>query len=413
MKILLINKYHYLRGGAERSYFDTANILAAHGHEIAFFSMKHHSNEPTVWDKFFVDNVDYQEEGVGFRKKIISIFRVWYNFQAASRLNSLLEKFRPDVAHLHNIYHQLSPSIINVLKKHRVPMVLTLHDYKLICPNYNLLVRGKIWERSKPDKYYRCFFDRCIKDSYSKSLVCVIEAYLHKFLRIYSKVNLFISPSNFLISKFREFDFKNEIVYLPNPFVAEVGKKNVSASAEKKYLLYYGRLSEEKGIDDLLRAYSLLKTKTPLYIVGTGPEEIELKNIVSREKIPNVEFFGYRTGDELWRLVSGAEAIIVPSKWYENAPYIVVEAMALKKIVIAAAIGGLTELITDGVNGFLFEPGNVEDLQKKIKYVLANPELSESLGKAASASVKERNDKEKYYKSLKEVYERAIKGAVK
>lgn len=219
MKILLINKYHYLRGGAERTYFDTAEILKAHGHEIAFFSMKHPANEPTVWDKFFVDNIDYREKGNGFWKKIVSVLRIWYNFQAAKNLEALLKKFKPDVAHLHNIYHQLSPSIINVLKKHHIPMVMTLHDYKLICPNYNLLVSGKIWEKSRPNKYYLCVKDKCVQDSYAKSLVCTIEAYFHRLMRIYSKVNLFISPSKFLISKFQEFDFKKEIVYLPNPFL--------------------------------------------------------------------------------------------------------------------------------------------------------------------------------------------------
>lgn len=414
MKILLINKYHYSRDGGTRAYFDLAKILIAHGHEVAFFSMKHPMNEPSEFSDFFVDNIDYRDDNLSWKDKVTATLNIFYNFKAKRKLSLLLKKFKPDIAHLHVIYHQLSPSIIDTLKKNKIPMVMTLHDYKLICPNYNLLVRGKIWERSRPDKYYRCFFDRCVKDSYLKSLVCTIEAYLHKFLRIYSKVNLFISPSRFLIAKFREFDFKKEIVYLPNPFLPEKNTTAVSLQSrggdcEGAYILYYGRLSEEKGVADLLRAYGLLKAKTSLYIVGTGPQEIELKNIVAREKISRVEFFGYRTGAELWRLVSGATAVIMPSKWYENAPYIVVEAMALKKIVIAAAIGGLTELISDGVNGFLFEPGNVEDLQKKIKYVLAHPELSESLGREAGATVKEKNDKEKYYESLKEIYERAIK----
>lgn len=409
MKILLINKYHYSRDGGTRAYFDLAKILTAHGHEVAFFSMKHPQNEPSEWSEFFVDNIDYRDDHLSWKNKIMAVLNIFYNFEAKRKLSLLLKKFKPDIAHLHVIYHQLSPSIIDTLKKNKIPMVMTLHDYKLICPNYNLLVRGKIWERSKPAKYYRCFFDRCVKDSYLKSLVCTLEAYLHKFLRLYEKVNLYISPSQFLISKFQEYNFKKEIVYLPNPFLPEEAKKSSAPAEASKYILYYGRLSEEKGIADLLRAYGLLKAKIPLYIVGTGPEETELKNIVSREKISNVEFFGYRAGAELWRLVSGAEMIIVPSKWYENAPYIVVEAMALGKIVLAASIGGLTEMINDGVNGFLFESGNIDDLQKKIKYILARPENRESLGRQAQAAIKERNDKKKYYEKLLEIYEKAIK----
>jgi len=409
MKILLINKFHYLRGGAERAYFDTANILAKHGHEVAFFSMNHPSNEPSKWSEFFVDNIDYREKGLGIGKKIISTLRIWYNFQAANRLEALLKKFKPDVAHLHNIYHQLSPSIINVLKKHGIPMVMTLHDYKLICPNYSLLVRGQIWERSKQNKYYFCLKDKCVDNSFFKSLVCTIEAYLHKFWKVYSKVNLFISPSQFLISKFQEFGFKKEIVYLPNPFLAEEIKETSPSAVKKKYILYYGRISEEKGIADLLRAYGRLKTNISLNIVGTGPAEKELKNIVSQEKISNVNFLGYRTGAELWRQVRGAELVVVPSKWYENAPYIVVEVMALKKIVLASRLGGLKEMIQDGVDGFLFEPGNIEDLKNKIEYILSHPELQESIGEQAGAAIKDKNDREKYYQNLKEVYERAMK----
>jgi glycosyltransferase involved in cell wall biosynthesis len=409
MKILLINKYHYLRGGAERAYFDTAKILAAHGQEIAFFSMKHPQNEPSEWSRFFIDNVDYQEKGLGLWQKIKAVFKIWYNFQAAQKLEALLKEFQPDVAHLHNIYHQLSPSIVNVLKKRGIPVVMTLHDYKLISPNYNLLVRGKIWERSRPDKYYRCVLDRCVENSYLKSAVCALEAYLHKFLKVYEKIDLFISPSEFLIKKFQDFGFKKKIVYLPNPFLAPE-KDSVSApEGGKKYLLYFGRLSEEKGIADLLRAYAKIKAGAALKIVGSGPQEAELKKIAKQEKISGVEFLGYKIGSELQCLVREAAAVVVPSKWYENAPYSVIEAMASAKVVIASGIGGLAEMIQDGATGLLFGPGDLSALRARLEFALVKHGLMEKIGEKAAAEIKSKNNPEKYYRSLLEIYKKAGK----
>ncbi len=409
MKILLINKFHYCRGGAERAYFDLAKILTDHGHEVAFFSMRHPLNLPTKWSKYFIDNVDYFDQKLSWGKKIIAVFNFWYNFQAARRLRALLKEFRPDVAHLHNIYHQLSPSIIDVLAREKIPMVMTLHDYKLVSPNYKLLARGEVWERSKPDKFYRCLIDKCVEDSYAWSLICTIEAYLHRLLKIYQKINLFISPSKFLQDKFKEYRFRSEIVYLPNPIFLDQSTLSGGQPDGDKYILYFGRLSREKGIVDLLRAHSRLETKIKLKIVGAGPQMAELQKIVAEEKFSHVELLGYQAGDELWRQVRGAETVIVPSRWYENAPYSVIEAMAMGKVVIASNFGGLTELIDDGTTGFLFKPGDVADLQTKIDFILSHPELKESIGARAAAAVKAKNDPEIFYQAVLALYQRLAK----
>jgi len=203
---------------------------------------------------------------------------------------------------------------------------------------------------------------------------------------------------------FKEFGFSKEIIYLPNPFLPE-NKIIASTAADEKYILYFGRLSEEKGIADLLCAYAKLKTEVKLRIVGNGPQEEELKKIVAEEKISQVEFVGYKTGEDLWQQVAGAEFIVVPSRWYENAPYTVIEAMAAGKIVLAASIGGLTELIDEGKSGFLFAAGDVENLFAKLEFILSHPELKDSIGAQAIASLKEKNDPEKYYQALYKIYE--------
>ncbi len=404
-KVLLVNKYHYLRGGAERAYFDTANILAEHGHDLAYFSMKHRENKNSRWSKYFVENVDYNDEKISFLKKLKAILDIWYNFSANRNLKKLIKKFRPDVAHLHNIYHQISPSIINVLKKKKIPIVYTLHDYKLISPNYSLMLNGGIWEETKERKYYKCFFAKCVKDSYLKSLVSVIEAYLHKLLGLYRKVDAYISPSNFLIEKFREFGFKNEINYLPNllPFESK------QAESQKDYFLYYGRLSREKGILDLISAYEKSGIANKLYIVGDGPDRERIENIVKEKKLEKRIFvLGYLEGEALEKIINEALAVVVPSRWYENAPYTVIEAMNAGKIVIASRIGGLSEMIREGETGFLFNFADIEDLSSKlVKVSNLDDSQRKIITKTAQRYVSLVNSKENYYKGLIALYNKA------
>ncbi|HTX87208.1 MAG TPA: glycosyltransferase [Candidatus Nanoarchaeia archaeon] len=406
MKILLINNYHYSRDGVTRAYFDLAEILTAHGHEVAFFSSHGEKESPTKWSKFFVSATDFEGKKISFARKMKLIAKGFYNFEAKRNLEKLLKEFQPDVAHLHNIYHHLSPSIIGVLRKNHIPTAMTLHDYALVSPNYNLFARGKIWEGALGGKFWRCFTDRCIKDSFWRSLLATIESYFYQWRGSYRKIDLFISPSLFLIKKFKEYGFKREIIYLPNPFLPPKEAAGPAAEEKNKYFLYYGRLSQEKGIADLLRAYGRLRTEVKLKIAGAGPQEDELKKIVAGEKISGVEFIGYRTGAELWRFVAGAEAVVVPSLWYENAPYSVIEPMGLGKIVLASRLGGLTELIRDGENGFLFAAGDIADLSEKLKYILSHPELKSSIGASAIASVREKNDPEKFYQALSRLYQR-------
>ncbi len=406
MRVLLINNFHYLRGGSERCYFDTAKILAEKGHETAFFSMKHPQNKFSRWSKYFIDYSDYSDKNLGWGEKIKSIAKILYNFQAKKNLEKLILKFRPEVAHLHNIYHYLSPSVIHTLKKYNIPIVVTLHDYKLISPNRELYLRGEIWEKSKPAKYYKCFFDKCAKDSYLKSLVCVLEAYLHKFLKIYERVDIFVSPSQFLIDKFKDYGFKKEIIKIPNPIV---NQPDILSGQAGEYILYFGRLSQEKGIADLIEAYARVKTDCKLYIVGEGPERKNLEDLTKNKDLVNeIIFKGYKSGPNLWQLVNKAKFIVFPSRWYENSPYSVIEAMGLKKIVICANLGGTGELIKNRITGFLYKVGNIEELANIMKDLVENSSKYGKIGRNAEKLIKMRNNKYSYYNSLIKIYLRLL-----
>ncbi len=403
MRILLINNYHYLRGGSERAYFDTARVLESRGHKVAFFSTIDKRNIPTPWSKYFVSDIDLSAN-LGFTNKAKAFIKLFANPEADKKLKALIAEFKPDVAHLHNIYRHISPSVVKVLKNAGVPMVMTLHDYKLISPNRNLLVRGKIWEASRPFRFYKCFTDRCIDNSFSKSLVASIESYWHHFMNSYGDINFFISPSVFLMKKFHEYGFNGKIFYLPNPIFPD----DMFGVHPKvgKYILYYGRLSEEKGVLDLLKAYSDSKIDVDLHFVGDGPLKEELKKKAKR--LGNrVKFFSRMEGEDLWGEVRGAELVAIPSLWYENAPYTVLEPMALGRPVLASDIGGFKEMIRKGENGFLFNAGDIDDLSNKLKEILDMGDKLIKIGERAAKDVKHSNSPKGYYEYLLDIYFKA------
>lgn len=411
MKILLVNKYHFLQGGADRAYLDMADILVRAGHEVAFFSMRHPKNLPTKWSEYFVSSVDYNDsESAGILKKLRMAFRILWNREAKRNMERLIRDFHPDIAHLHNVYHQLSPSILAPLRKANVPIVMTLHDYKLISPNYSLFVRGKIWEEARGGAYWKCVRDRCVKDSYVKSFVCTLEAYLHRFLGVYDSINLFLSPSHFLIEKFREFGFKREIEYLPNPLVS-FPKNDADIQASKNApFVFIGRLSSEKGIERILVALKKLDGSSTLHIIGDGPERKRLEDFAMELCISDrVIFCGYLSGVDLERERREARAILLPSLWYENMPYALTEALGSSAIVIAARRGGIPERVHDGENGFLFDPDDVGSLIEKMRIAqtLDNASLWR-IRKMARESVVDLRE-EVFVKNIECMYQRLLR----
>lgn len=396
MRVLLINKFHYQKGGAERAYFDTARILTENGHSVAFFSMLHPENLNTPWSRFFVSGVDYHDAASGLRAQFRAAARILWNREAAKKLEALILEFKPEVAHLHNTYHQLSPSIIWTLRKHGVRIVMTLHDYKLISPNYSLLVRGRIWDHTSG---FRTMFDRAVQDSYLKSLVCALEKWLHRLIGTFARVDVFIAPSRFLIEKFQAAGFPYPIVHIVQPIqpfplapTARVGK----------HFLYIGRLSEEKGVLTLIDAWDLLDGEVPLKILGTGPEESILRE--RAKNVPGIEFLGFQTGAAWEQALAEAKALIIPSIWYENMPYVVLEALSRGKPVIATNLGGLPERVHDGENGWLFEPGQSDGLVRAVEQALLVAD-SNRLAMAAYESVSDARP-EQYYQALMRVYQK-------
>ncbi len=415
MKILQIHKYFTRKrgGGSVTAFFETIKMLTQKGHEVAVFSMQDKDNNPTSYSKYFTKHFDLNEKSNPCKKMKLAS-KVLYNFEAKRNLEKLISEEKPDIAHLHNFYHYLSPSIISALKKNNIPVVMTLHDYKLICPNYKLFSKGKVCEKCKGGKYHHCLSNKCLKNSLSGSFLAMLEAYLHQVIGSYEKVDMFIAPSRFMKNKCMEFGIPEEkIKVIRNPIdIESIGKDIDYSLGEKNYFLYYGRLSQEKGVGDLIKAVSELEKENLLgenilHIVGKGPEEENLKNLAKELGVENkVKFLGFRLGKDLMDAVRQAKFVAVPSVWYDNSPMVIAEAQISKKPVLVSDLGGSKESIIEGETGFVFKSGNIKDLSEKIKKILAlQKEERELLGQKGYENIMKINDNETIYQETIGIYE--------
>ncbi|MBF8280824.1 MAG: glycosyl transferase [Candidatus Magasanikbacteria bacterium] len=385
--------------------FDLMSALEGAGHEVIHFSMHHPKNAPTPWSEYFVSEIDFRKPGGTLRKA----GRILYSLEAANNLEALLKIVKPDVAHLHNIYQHLSPSILTVLKNHKIPVVQTLHDYKLMCPNYKMFTQGSICERCIGRRFRNAAIHQCINDAFLPSLGAAVELNFHKALQFYERgVDLFISPSKFMMEKFLEWGEPPEkIVQLP--YLVNVDEYAPHPEHEN-YLLYFGRLAVEKGLLTLLNAMQGLPT-VQLKIVGVGPQMNELKKYVDDQVLAKVEFLGFLEGDELKETVANARAVVLPSEWYENYPLAILEAMLMEKIVIASRVGGVPEQITDKETGFLFTPKDVKGLRETIRAVWdLPPDEASQVGGRARAWAEIHHEPRQHLRALLGLYNRVISG---
>ncbi|MFB3895737.1 MAG: glycosyltransferase [bacterium] len=404
MKILFANKFFYPKGGAEISLFTTTALLEQQGHTISYFAMQHPQNLPSGYSTYFVSSVDY-ETGHGLLQQLKTTGRLLYSFEAKQKILHLIKSEKPDIAHLNNIYHQISPSIIDTLKKERIPIVMTLRDYKLTCPVYTHLSQNRVCEECRQHRFYRVLVNRCTKSSIPKSMVNMLEMYLHhSLLQIYHKVDCFIAPSRFLMDKTIELGFKGRIVYLPN-FIDTSSYPPVYQATENS-IVYFGRLSEEKGLITLLDAVKGLDIQ--LKIIGDGPQKERLFSKVEQEKITHVSFLGHKNNEQLIPEIQRAIAVVIPSEWYENNPRAIIESFALGKPVIGSNIGGIPELVRDNETGFLFSPGNSCELKEKIMQLVQQPDRILRLGKNARAFVETNLNPVKHYETLMSIYQSVI-----
>lgn len=402
MRILFCNKYNYPFSGTEAYIFDAMELLRANGHETALFSMADEKGQPTPFDRHFVRHIDFKRQ-MGWFRRLALVPRTIYSRDARQRIRAVIEEFQPHIAHVRNIYHHLTPAILWELKTRHIPVVYHLNDFKPLCPSYNFVSHGEACEACKGGKFWRAMEQRCYP-GWGARATLVAEAYAHKWLGTYRKcVDCFLAPSEFVRAKFVEHGWdsrKFEVLpHFQRPAAA------ISRPDDNAPLLYFGRLSREKGIEDLLHAMQ----QTPdlrLIIAGDGPDRGRLEGIALALKLKNLQFTGSLRGTELDEVIAQSQFSVLPSHAYETFGKTILESYAHGRAVIASDMGSRRELVHSSKTGLLYKPGEVEELVSRIRFLTSHRELAEQMGTAGLEFVREKYSPEAHYQALIRLYER-------
>jgi glycosyltransferase involved in cell wall biosynthesis len=408
MKVLLVNKFLFPKGGSETALFNQIDLLRAHGHSIVTLAMDHPRNIAPPWPAAFVSRVEMDRPG-STAAALKAAGRLLYSFEARRRLDEIIRREKPDLAHLHNIHHQISPSILPLLKRRGLPVVMTLHDLKLACPVYTCVSRGRICERCRGGRFQWCLLRRCSKGSAVKSALAAAEMTLHRhILRLERHVDLFLAPSLFLKGKLEDMGVRVRLEHLPH-FIDASKIEPEAQPPRKPSFLFFGRLDRVKGLATLIRAAAELPWTCT--IVGDGEMRPELERAARSAPNGRIVLRPHLGREDLTAAIRGASFTVLPSEWYENFPLSVVESFALGKPVVGARIGGIPELVRDGETGRLFEPGDAAGLRRTLAEMAADPARTAAMGRRARRFVEERLNPGDHYHRLMAIYERLGHGS--
>jgi glycosyltransferase involved in cell wall biosynthesis len=373
MRVLLANKFFYPHGGSEEVLFQERSFLTRIGAVVIDFSMSDSRNVESPYSQSFVNSRTYGAAS-DITARLSAAAALIHSREAVRKITALIRSSKPDVVHCHNIYHQLSPSIIRAAKQLGVPVVLTLHDFKVVCPTYIRMRNGRPCSACVRGQFSNVLRYRCAEGSVSRSALLYFEAVVQRWLRSYEMADHFIAPSQFMMDSATQWRFLRDRVSVVYNGIA--CRPLPSPTLDDGYFLYLGRLTSEKGLLTLAKAAA--STSLRVVLAGAGPLEGVL-----RQRFPQLELIGHQKGSALQQLIGRCAAVVTPSEWYENCPMSVLEAMACGKPVIASRIGGIPELVRDGETGVLFEPGNFAELRAAMLALAADSERRHTLGRAA------------------------------
>lgn len=393
MKILMVNKFLYPKGGSETYVLKLGKMLQEHGHEVQFFGLENEKNVVGNEADAYVSDIDFS---TGTRNNLTAPVRIIYSAEARKKVRKVLDDFKPDVMHVNNIQFHLTPSVI--LEAHRynretgrtVKIIYTAHDYQLICPSHGLFDRNiQVCEKCLSGNYLYCLENKCIKNSHAKSLLGTMDAYFWRWSKAYSYIDRIICCSEFQKTKLDTQErFREKTITLHN-FTDTVPPADIE---KENYILEFGHLSRDKGTNTLLEAAKRMPDVRFVF-AGYGAAEKDIA------QVENAEYVGFKTGKELETLIRKAKISVYPSEWYENCPFSVIESQMYGTPVIGSRIGGIPELIREGVTGELFEAGNVDELEAKLRKVMVRSEWY-----AENCKTLQFETPDSYYQKLIKIY---------
>ena len=403
MRILHVNKFLYRRGGAEAYMDDVAALQVAAGHQVEFFAMEHPENRPSRFSASFPSYVELEPQPRSLLGKAKAAGRVVWSTSARRGMADVVAAFRPDVVHLHNVYHQLSPSILRPLSDQGIPTVMTLHDYKLACPTYQFLDGGVLCQACVGGHFTQAVRRRCKGDSLTASALAAFELWLHTTAGAYGPVGRFVCPSRFLAGTMAEAGvFPDRLRWLPHFIDCAAIEPKVDPGGP---VVFAGRLSAEKGVDTLIEAVG--RTTLQLEIAGEGPERARLEALAESRAPGQVRFLGRLPKTGVHELFRAASVAAVPSRWFENQPMTVLEAFACAVPVVASDLGGLSELIEPGIDGDLVPPDDPDALAGVLAAIAARPDTAMAMGHNARAMALRHFNPPRHLAGLDEIYEEA------
>lgn len=403
MRILHVNKFLYRRGGAEGYMLDLAELQRGRGHDVSFFAMEHPDNQADANADLFPPRMELNPPPSGFGARVSTSVDILYRRSARIGMDAILDRVRPDVVHLHNIYHQLSPSILRPIARRRIPTVMTLHDYKLACPTYQFLDHGKICEACIPRRFHNAARRRCNRGSLNASVLASVELAAHTFFGAYDPVDVLICPSEFMLAKMGEAEvYPERLVHIPH--FCDLSRIT-PATAPGAGVLFAGRLSSEKGVDVLIDAVALMPDGIDVTIAGDGPELPALRLRAEAAGVADrVQFAGRLPSGELHELMRSSAVVVAPSRWYENQPMVVLEAFGCARPVVASDLGGLPELITDGVSGRLVKHDDPAALARALTELATDPVRAHEMGVTAHRGAVDRFAIDRHLERLDRAY---------
>ncbi|HZQ93455.1 MAG TPA: glycosyltransferase family 4 protein [Candidatus Sulfotelmatobacter sp.] len=405
MRILFCSKYNFPFSGTEVYLFELMELMRAHGHEVALFSMAGEKGEPTPYDRHFVSGIDFKA-GSPWWRRVRQVPRLIYSREARRKMRAMISEFRPDVAHVRNIYHHLTPSILWELKARGIPVLYHLNDFKLLCPSYNLVSQGEACEACKGGAFWHALGSGCYAGRGAR-MALTAEAYAHRWMKTYRHcVDLFLAPSRFVRDKFVEHGWDGDR-FRELPHFQQAHDISDSPVSQAGPVLYCGRLSPEKGVDDLLRAMQQVPGLS-LLVAGDGPQRAELQRIAATLGPAKVEFLGRVSAEARDGLIRQSRFTVFPSHAYETLGKSILESYAEGRAVIATDLGSRREFVRDGETGLLYRYGDVEQCAQAIQRLRADPALAARMGRAGWELVRDRHSPEGHYSKLVEIYEDLI-----
>lgn len=399
MRILNAGQNYRISGGSDRYMLDLEVLLNSKGHQVVPFAAQHPDNIPTPWSEYFPERNNFDHPKMG------DLIGYVYSNSARRQIKRLLKVEKFDLAHLHIYYGQLTGAILGSLAEEGIPIVQTLHEFKLVCPVYTMDLNGNFCRLCQNGKFNRCVINRCNRGSVARSALSTIESYVSKWLGGWEKINRFVCVSNFQRELISSMGVSADRLTTVHNFIAPHRYRKAVGSGD--YVLYFGRLERIKGVFTLLNAAKKLP-HIPFIIAGDGNAASDVRRTIELQKLPNVKAIGFQHGDTLDELIAGCRFSVLPTEWSETFGLTVLETFMKGRPVIASKMGGIQEIINDGVDGKFFAAGNAQNLAAEISNLWEHVDDCREMGLCGQRKAMTEFDPETHYCRLNEVYQQVL-----